>query len=158
VIVVDLGCKSIEAERSIEPLVERFHPDILFGFDPHEMLEEGVSCLDGTVVVTRRLAAWTADGTLAFNFEGTRSRPDPDGAETVACFDFARWLGLLPPCELVLKADIEGAEVAVLEHLHRTGADRRVSLCLVEWHGAGVERTRSLIGRLACPVGAWPLA
>lgn len=163
-IVVDLGCKSHEEERSIEPLIDRFHPAILFGFDPHPMLEEGVSVVGGTVVVTRRLAAWSRDGTVPYVLDGTRSRIlDLDEATEVECFDFPRWLSMLPPTEIVVKLDVEGAEVHILSHLCRTGANRLVSRFLVEWHGGqghfarpDSTYTRDLIERLACPVEDWP--
>lgn len=59
---------------------------------------------------------------------------------TVPAIDFARWLSelkLQPEDRVLLKIDIEGAEVEVLERLmaHNNGADLcRVERLLVEWH------------------------
>ena len=50
-IVVDLGCFPHRGEISIEPLVERYHPDVLYGFDPWPALVEGERVLEGTRIV-----------------------------------------------------------------------------------------------------------
>jgi hypothetical protein len=153
IVVVDVGCKSHEAERSIEPLIERFRPEILFGFDPHPMLEEGFTRIGGTIVVTRKMAAWTFDGSAPFRFDGSRSRvrAGPD-SEPVRCFDLARWIDCLPGCDLAVKVDIEGGEYLLLEHLLERDVDGLIGTLLVEWHGAD---DGGLSDRLACPVEAW---
>lgn len=152
-IVVDLGCKAHAGEESIEKLVAAYRPDILFGFDPYPELQEGVSHLGNSLIVTRRAAAWNYDGTIPFLFNGTRSQVADEG-EQVPCFDFAAWLRLLPPAELVVKMDVEGAETRLINNMIDYGVDKYVTTLLVEWHCGGVERM-DLLGRLSCPVAAW---
>jgi hypothetical protein len=66
VIVVDLGCFPHLDEISIEPLVARFRPDVLYGFDPWPGLVEGEKQLDGTRVILERKAAWIEEGEIEF--------------------------------------------------------------------------------------------
>ena len=58
----------------------------------------------------------------------------------VRCVRLAGWLAEREPVDL-LKVDIEGAEGAVIEDLHRAGALRRISRIAIEFHhnvpGAG---------------------
>lgn len=149
-IVVDLGCKSHENERSIEPLVERFHPQILYGFDPHPELQEGITSEGFTTVVCARRAAWIHDGNHRYHQNGSASHLDTDGDATVEVFDLAAWLRALPRVPTVLKLDIEGAEHTLLPHLRHRRADELLDLILVEWHG------QPLKVDLACEVEPWP--
>lgn len=146
-IVIDLGCYEHEVSRSVEPLVERFRPRILYGFDPL-LPKDSKRLLDGTHCVLTRSAAWTREGTVGIERNGTRTRILEDGDE-VPCFDLARFIAALPRHErVVLKLDVEGAEYPLLEHLHAQGLDARLTLALVEWHAdARVE--------LDCPVEEW---
>lgn len=164
-IVVDVGCKTFGAEESMVKLVERFQPEILFGFDPHPELVEGVRCERDTLVVTRRAAAGVGNTAVGYRQEGTRSRaritqPGICGPEEVfvPCFDLAVFLAALPPGH-VLKLDCEGAEYPLLEHLIMAGGDERCSVLLVEWHHRGEEKfeaqRRMLLGALRCPVEEW---
>jgi len=157
-IVVDLGCKTYDDTDSIGYLIDRFHPEILFGFDPHPELEEGVEVRDGTVVVTRRLAAWTYRTPLRFMLVDSSSRITTYGDETVQAFDFPGWL-LTLPVPVIVKMDIEGAEYEVLRPILK-GADERISLLLIEWHPEQPYDAGSrdwLLGRLRCPVEEWQL-
>lgn len=149
-IVVDLGCKSHGNERSIEPLIERFKPQILYGFDPHPQLSEGITGEGRTTVVTARKAAWVFTGESRYHQNGSESHLDPDGTATVETFDLAAWLHAFPLVPIVLKMDVEGAEHVLLPHLAHTHADRLLDLILVEWHG----QPRPV--ELACKVEPWP--
>lgn len=173
-IVVDLGCKTHESLDSIKALCDRFHPTILFGFDPHPQLQEGESirytnapeharpgggAVYATTVLTKRAAAWTYDGVTRFAFDGTRSAIAADGTDAalVPCFNFARWLGLLP-AGVVVKMDVEGAEYELIGRLITYGADLRIDTLLVEWHGDRPELSRKrevLSRRLRCKVEFW---
>ena len=172
-IVVDLGCFPHRDEISIEPLVARYHPDVLYGFDPWPALVEGETMLDGTRVVLERKAAWIEDGEIEFaRVRGLRgwdstvmreknSRREWAGAGDVIrvpCFDFSRWVRSLPEPPVV-KLDVEGAEFPILERLHGDGTDALVAELLVEWHdekmGDFAERKSGLMSRLRCPVGPW---
>lgn len=156
-IVVDLGCKAHGPSDSIAYLIKRFNPKVLFGFDPYPHLSEGARADEsGTVVITRRRAAWIADQPLGFTFDGTRSRPDPLGTEVVSALDVARWLTTLPG-RFVLKVDIEGCEFDVLPRIAKFGLGERIELLLVEWHMAfGTKEARSaILAQLGCRWEAW---
>lgn len=172
-IVVDLGCFPHRDEISIEPLVRRFRPDVLYGFDPWPALVEGETELEGTRVILARKAAWIADGEIEFaRIQGFRawdstvmreknSRSEWSGSGEVMrvpCFDFSSWLRTLPEPPIV-KFDVEGAEFPILERMVETGADALVSELLVEWHDAKMadfpDRKAVLLGRLRCPVASW---
>jgi FkbM family methyltransferase len=172
-IVVDLGCFPHRDEISIEPLVERYHPDVLFGFDPWPGLVEGETYVGTTRVVLRRKAAWIEDGEIEFSWvrglrgwdstvmKAKNSRGEWSGAGeivTVPCFDFSAWLRRLPE-HPVVKLDVEGAEFPILEQLHEDGTDARVAELLVEWHDEKMadfaERKAALLSVLRCPVTEW---
>ena len=143
-IVVDLGCFSHGVYDSIGSLQRKFHPDILYGFDP--LAEDSVGRIGKTVIVTRRLAAWTRDGTVPFNVASTRSAIGK--GKSVPCFDLCSWLHTLPE-PIILKMDIEGGEFAVVKELKRTRTDSRLALLLLERHGD------RFIPELRCPVEPW---
>ena len=160
-IVVDVGCARYGADYSIERLIEEFHPEILYGFDPGytgELLFEQ----DGCTVTVSREAAWTYDGRVAFEIAGL-SGGVRDSGVTVPCVDLARFLLELPECEEVaLKMDAESAEYTLLEHLLDTGADARLKLLWCEWHPRGKRvnarpdaRREAIEQRLHCEVHQW---
>lgn len=155
-IVVDIGCMPHNNDRSIEPLIDRFHPDVLFGFDPHPDLVEGVEVNAGTVIVLRRLAAWLHEGTVPLKVDGICTGVDPQGEQTVPCFSLVAFLRSLPVDGLVLKVDVEGGEYPLLAALAVAELDARLGRVLVEWHdGAfahGFETERPV---LRCPVEEW---
>jgi len=72
-VVVDLGCQPQREDVSIERLVERFAPYVLYGFDPAAS-EELKFDIDKTLVFVSTAAAWTEDGTVAFSPAETRTR------------------------------------------------------------------------------------
>jgi FkbM family methyltransferase len=172
-IVVDLGCFPHRDEISIEPLIDRFRPDVLYGFDPWPALVEGEFAADGTRVVLERKAAWIEDGEIEFarvrglrGWDSTVMRAKNAKGEwtgageivRVPCFDFSAWLRTLPEPPVV-KLDIEGAEFPVLEKLVADGTDAHVAELLVEWHDDKMpdfaERRASLLAALRCPVAPW---
>jgi FkbM family methyltransferase len=173
VIVVDLGCFPHRDEISIEPLIARFRPDVLYGFDPWPALVEGEVVADGTRVVLERKAAWIEDGEIEFarvrglrGWDSTVMRAKNAKGEwtgageivRVPCFDFSAWLRTLPEPSVV-KLDIEGAEFPVLEKLVADGTDAHVAELLIEWHDDKMpdfaERRASLLAALRCPVVPW---
>ncbi len=165
-VVVDLGCEPQRIDRSIEPLVDRFAPDVLFGFDPAATPPFDFACGDSRVVVEES-AAWVRAGTVLFSartaIEGTIMADSSawNGEEhAVPCFDFSTWLRDLDTPDVVVKMDIEGAEVPVLEKLIVDGNDDRISLLLVEWHEwlfaeDYVLRRANIEALLRCPVEVW---
>jgi len=152
VIVIDVGSARHPARQvsqtqkdpehfSIERLVDRFHPDLLYAFDPHPGVHDREWALNGTQVVERRQAAWLHDGTVQFDEDGAYSRIG-SGAAEVFCFRLSDFICALPDAEIVLKLDCESAEYELLEDLVATGAAGHLSKVLVEWHG---ERERDAL-------------
>jgi hypothetical protein len=163
-IVVDLGCCSYargnRVEDSIQTLVRRFKPGILFGFDPHPALLEAVGNVYGTTVITARRAAWTGEGTVGVVINGNCTHVDTDEEQAAKSFDLAAWVRMLPDTKIVLKVDIEGAEYVLLPYLIEQGLMDRFSRVLVEWHTGdlanGYESDRaSILAGIECPVEEW---
>ena len=169
-IVVDLGCFPHRDEISIEPLVRRYRPDVLYGFDPWPGLVEGEWEFEGTRVVLQRKAAWIEDGEIEFaRVRGFRawnstvmraknSRREWSGSGTVIrvpCFDVSSWLRTLPEPPVV-KLDVEGAEFPILERMVEQGTDALVAELIVEWHDDRMpdfgERKKRVLSQLRCPV------
>jgi hypothetical protein len=148
-IVVDLGCAEHRGIRSMRELAREYEPDLIYGFDPG-LPRSRRTTVGGIPAVLRRAAAWTHNGTVLFHEDGWSSRIGEYGGE-VPCFDFSAWLQEMEPDRLIVKMDIEGAEVQVLEKMMVDGSDALVSELLVEWHGVGEE----LEERLRCPVRHW---
>jgi FkbM family methyltransferase len=172
-IVVDLGCFPHRDEISIEPLIERYRPAVLYGFDPWPALVEGETDVGGTRVVLERKAAWIEDGEIEFarvrglrGWDSTVMRSKNAKGEwtgageiiRVPCFDVSAWLRTLPEPPVV-KLDVEGAEFPILEKLVADGTDALVAELLVEWHDDKMAdhtaRKSALLGSLRCPVAGW---
>lgn len=172
-IVVDLGCYPHRHEISIEPLIDRYQPEVLYGFDPWPRLVEGEFELEGTRVVLQRKAAWIEEGEIEFarvrglrGWDSTVMRDKntrnewsrPDAIIRVDCFDVSSWLRGLPEPPIV-KLDVEGAEFPILEKLVDDGTDALVAELLVEWHDDKMpdhaERRAELMSALRCPVQPW---
>lgn len=145
-IIVDVGCKGHEDEESIGPLIRAFKPRILYGFDPHPQLVNREEEIDGCVVVTRRIAAWTHDGRMPLYVKSSITGIDETGlrgkTDLVQCFNLVGFLEDVCADEVVfaggeqvvLKIDAEGAEYPLLQAIHDRGVDRCLSMVLVEWH------------------------
>jgi FkbM family methyltransferase len=174
-IVVDLGCYPWRHEVSMEPLIERYHPEVLYGFDPSPSLTEGELNIRGTRVVLERKAAWIEDGEIEFarvrgwrSWDSTVMRAKNRHGEwknsrlrqviKVPCFDFSAWVERLPEPPVV-KMDVEGAEFPILDHLVARGTDVLIRELLVEWHDETMdgfsEHKERLLEHLRCPVRPW---
>jgi FkbM family methyltransferase len=179
-VVVDVGCATHGADRSIEPLVDRFHPAELFGFDPQVFPCE--FHIEETRVQLFDLAAWTETGEVEFvgNNLGARVAEFAPGGyghggdRKVKCIDLTTFLAPLPT-GTVLKLDAEGSEYPIVQKLIETRIDAALGLLLVEWHcpfcGHGTwshaascdqmdEAEQLAVGldeQLACPVERWEL-
>lgn len=170
-IVVDLGCCPQEGERSIEPLVNHYRPQALYGFDPDDKAR--TVDIGGTLVVVANEAAWTYDGEIKLGngaHNGLYDTIVPDYAphgvwnriRTVRCFDFAAWL-LDHPVPTVVKMNVEGAEFELLRHVLDRGADEHVREWIVQWHDDRMpaeyaDRRSELEQRVRCPIRTWGLA
>lgn len=161
-IVIDVGCCPQGPEESVHHLIDRFHPDVLFGFDPFPELVSHVECIDGTVCLFSPRAAWTHDGHVAYSADGILSTAMPElmtkESKLVPCFDLATWLLALPIDPIVVKFDAEGAEFDILDRFHMLGVDALLALVLVEWHDEidpSGERKDELTAKLRCPLELW---
>lgn len=163
-IVVDLGCCSYEhggqVEDSIQTLVKRFSPAVLFGFDPHPGLPDGIGKVHGTTVVTARRAAWTNDGEIGLRLQGNCTHVEADEKQRTKAFDLAAWVRTLPEARIVLKVDVEGAEYVLLPHLIHHGLMDRFSLLMVEWHKGALANgyesdPATILAEIPCPVEEW---
>ena len=150
--VLDLGCIPRNGAESLPILAWEYTPDVLYGLDPGDDLEEGKFKKGATKVELRRAAAWTYDGTVLFHEDGSGSRIGEYGVE-VPCVDISKWLVKLKRrfSEIIVKMDIEGAEVQVLSKMIADGTDGLVTELLVEWHDDG----DTLMEQLECPVRLW---
>lgn len=148
-LVVDLGCADHGKVFSLRVLAEMYEPDRIFGFDPSTTQ---MRVYPGTPVTFSHSAAWLYDGEIAYNPAGLSSKIG-EGAQTVPCFDFSRWMR--HHAGAVVKMDIEGAEYPLLNRMIADGTDALMSELLVEWHGGcdGEELT----SRLCCRVKHWEL-
>lgn len=159
-IVVDVGCCTHDGADSVTALIDRFHPETLYGCDPRPGFENAVYEQDGTRVRVTRDAAWVRTGEIGYDDQGPASRTGHGLPITVPCFDFPEFIAMLGHCDLVVKLDCEGAEYALLERLIADDLDDRITLLLVEWHDHPVEaetRRVSILERLRCPVEEWAL-
>jgi hypothetical protein len=163
VIVVDVGCAHHPPEESIQRLVDRYRPQLLFGLDP--LVIPNLTRIGEALVVLMREAAWTEYGTVPYIADGIRSRVTRSAPFDywVPCVDLAAFLEPLTTADqVVLKLDCEGAEYPLLEHLAAHEIDRRLELVLVEWHedpalhGFAIEYGPAR-PELRCPVEEWVL-
>lgn len=142
-IVVDIGCCTWGQDSSVDRLIERFRPEVLYGFDPYFEVNDGTQELNGTRVQIYNQAAWVYDGEVDFVHDATRSHvPSIRTGEhdLVKCFDLAGWLMKMFILktfrdELILKIDAEGAEHILIPDLTEKGAFMLIDLLLVEFHG-----------------------
>jgi len=162
-IVIDVGCARYGGDYSIERMIEKFEPDILYGFDPawEDEMYAPIADLYKTDVIVSRSVAWTRSGLVHFMLDGLNGQVgDADFWPLIPCIDLAHFIRQLPDeAEIILKMDCEGSEYELLEHLMAKGVDERLSLAWVEWHPRGVpdpaERRASIERRLRCQVDEW---
>lgn len=156
-IVIDVGACGWVEETSIEKLVERYSPDVLWAFDPYPEFTKCERMIGATRVVQQQQAAWLYDGMVGFFSDGTCSKVRNGAQHRVECFNLSQFLSKMA-VGTVLKLDCEGAEYPLLEDLIGTGQDLRLGLLLVEWHDLPeFEAERDwLLGHLRCRVEEWP--
>lgn len=162
--MIDLGCCSYQRgnrlEDSIITLVKRFKPTVLFGFDPHPGLMEGVGQVHGATVITARRAAWIDNGLIQLELQGNCTHVVDVSGGTTRTFDIADWVRSLPEVKTVLKIDVEGAEYVLLPHLIEEDLMDRFTRVIIEWHTGkyanGMESDRaSILEKIPCPVEDW---
>lgn len=132
-IVVDVGSATHGGDTSIEPLIEQFEPDELYGFDPQQ--KPGEYQLNGTKVKLQNVAAWVTTGRVSFVGSGLGGRISEDEGEPVECIDLAVFLEhQLERGGVTLKLDAEGSEYQIVDKLVKLDLDERLDELLVEWH------------------------
>lgn len=177
-IVVDVGCqphpgkgRCAGGEESVYKLCERFHPDVLIGFDP--LVEDIVSQYthEGhtTTIMLRQALAWhePVPGETFPVLIRDDSTHQPRGAEdgdgwfpAVSIPDLLDCL----PRPVIVKFDCEGCEYPILHEIRRRDIDLTLDLVLIEWHdwiypptGRQVSHGWEEFGKteLRCPVEGW---
>ncbi len=136
-IVIDVGCFTFSPrEDSVQRLIDRFDPRILFGYDP--LGEDTITSRGNTMLVLRRAAAyWKAALTVGVVVDGNRTSITPNGVTEryVPAVNLPALIQALPR-PLVLKLDCEGCEFPLLHRIRALNLDRTLDLVLVEWHEA----------------------
>lgn len=172
-VVVDLGCRTYGEDESIGPLVRRFKPRNLYGFDPLLPADEDY-WVDDTYVRIERIAAWLFDGQLPLGIGAPseldatvvhrkNGRGEWDRSVPVRCFDFPEMLTRHSP-GVVVKMNVEGAEFPLLQACLDRGIAERIGLLVVAWHddvldgGTDYKAWRGrLEDALPCPIEPWTL-
>lgn len=166
-VVIDLGCYThprYPEDESVHRLIDRFHPERLYGFDPHpgmpivKLAEYG-----GCDVMLLRAGVWVEDGLFPYDLRPDRplAAAVGSGPIQVHCIDVATLIeGIAPEGSgLVVKMDVEGCEYPLLNHMLVRGSFRRIGLLLVEWHALPADFTEAerdrIVAAIPCPVEAW---
>jgi hypothetical protein len=131
-IVVDVGCASHEGDGSIEPLVERFKPEVLFGFDPQ--VYPVMYPVNETTVVLRNEVAWVKNGRMRFDGEGLGAHVVDKGGKLTKCIDIVQFVAKEGRRPLYLKLDCEGSEYEIVKSLIKHRVDATIDLLMIEWH------------------------
>lgn len=167
-VVIDVGCTEWGADTSVDKLVDRFQPRVLFGFDPQggEGSRRQGYTIDGCRVEIHHVAAWTSAGTIPMwggKLRATTVEHFASGdPRMVDAIDLGRFiLDLAEP--VIVKLDVEGAEYRLLGHLIACDAIRHVERLLVEWHRdteveiLGKERAvlERVLGQMGVEVEEW---
>lgn len=134
-VLIDIGCAKHGSDESIPHLIEEFHPDALWGFDPST--EDRAYDLDGTAVEEFQRAVWTHEGNVRFTRAGLGGHIDEQGERTRSV-DLARLVSRAHDDfeRVIVKMDIESGEYELVPYLRATDSDLKISLLLVEWHCA----------------------
>lgn len=170
-IFIDLGCFDGDTIAEFKNWSKLAYPKAeweIHGFDPNPDLEKDWRREEG--VTFEASAAWLYDGTIALTVRppdrpyGSTVMPEKvDWGQgkivTVPCFDFAKYLEQFKNDFVIVKMDIEGAELPVLTHLIEQGADQFIGKLMVEWHDAKMPAYPSnrqwILDNLSCEVIEW---
>ncbi len=154
-IAVDLGCFDYDhTYRSMQVLVSKYKPDMIYGFDPRPTMGDSVSVIDGCPAEIQNRAAWLYDGEARYCDRAEGSFLADSCDQRVQCFDFSAWLSELAG-DVVVKMDIEGSEYELLEKMLDDGTATKVKELLVEWHGIDPNRRNPILDRWPGPVKEW---
>ena len=157
-IYIDLGCYDADTILQFRNWKQlRYRPDIkwqVYGFDPNPRFKEEWARHAREDTIFEQRAAWTESGEIEFTL---RPENAPYGSTVmkekrdwgmgevlkVPCFDFSKWLEQFRGQHVILKIDIEGAELPLLTKMIEDGTDNIPHLTMVEWHDGKMPQYKS---------------
>lgn len=153
IIFVDVGCNdgdTIRQFRNWHHLAYSGYDLEMYGFDPDpRMLELWTERPEKDTLFVNK-AAWINDGQIELNMaeDSISSTVMPEKeveGETVKvdCFDFSEWLKKFRENRVIIKMDIEGAELPILTKMIADGTDHIPTLTMVEWHDGKMPKYES---------------
>lgn len=148
-IYTDLGChdgNTIEQFRNWKSLA--YDTDIqwqIYGFDPNPNFGDIWHKRSNSDIHYEAKAAWLHDGQVEYDLrsdhhaEGSTIMKEKEAwgmgeIIKVPCFDFSKWLKQFRDDHVILKMDIEGAELPILTRMIEDGIDDIPHLTMVEFH------------------------
>lgn len=148
-IYIDLGCYDADTVLQFRNWrLLKYPPEekwMCYGFDPNPNFIKKWERHERADTVFQQKAAWVEEGEIEF----TISKPaykstvmkektswDDELVIKVPCFDFSKWVEQFRGDHVVIKMDIEGAELPVLSKMIKDGTDDIAAITLVEWHDA----------------------
>lgn len=119
----------------------------IYGFDPTTRFHKQWKRLQGyhDFIKLERKAAWTEDTELEYSLQPTHNAMGSTIMSDkrwysqgkiikVQAFDLSEFLKQFEGEHVLVKMDIEGAELPVLTHLIKQGTDKIITKLFVEWH------------------------
>lgn len=142
-VYIDLGCNNGDTVLGFRNWrFLKYDPETeweIHAFDPTSYKEWQRHQNDHTHF--HKKAAWIEDGDIDFSEYGIGSTVmkekrdwDKGIVRRVQCFDFSKWIEQFRGDHVILKIDIEGAELPVLTKMIEDGTDDIADLTMVEWH------------------------
>src|SRR5688572_9869748 len=146
-VFIDLGCAdgdTIVQFRNWRFL--KYAPSsewMVYGFDPNPNYVKDWHRHARADTIFEQKAAWVKDTELEFTiskpaYSSTVMKEKNTWARgkviKVPAFDFSQWLKQFRYDHVILKIDIEGAELPILTKMIEDGTDKIPVLTLVEWH------------------------
>lgn len=150
-IYIDLGAgdgDTILQFRNWRGLLNIHYPDsykdwIAYGFEPNPAMERKWKRHIKEDTIIKKEAAWTTDGVITLSigqpyYKSSVMKEKKDYQEgkkmVVPCFDFSKWIEQFRGDTVILKMDIEGAELPILTKMMEDGTDTIPTVTFVEWH------------------------
>lgn len=155
-VFIDLGCyngDTILQFRNWKSL--KYPPEIqwvMYGFDANPGFKKEWEQHTRPDTIFQQKAAWTSNGEIEFSradfAESSSVMKEKVTYEAgdkimVPCFDFSAWLEMFRGDHVILKVDIEGAELPVLTKMIKDGTDDIPDLTMVEWHDGKMPQYKS---------------
>jgi len=147
-IFIDAGCYDGDTVREFNDWKLLAYPESteweVYAFDASPQFKEAWE-RDNSGAKFEQKAVWVEDGHTTFanctdkhNLGSTlisgKDHWNIGERITVECFDFSQWLKQFDGCHVIVKMDIEGAEMPVLTKMIEDGTDTIPHKMFVEWH------------------------